>query len=77
MTLRNTGKVGFQFNITLPQKEEESEEEYIEETRKAQEEEEQQRDAKDNGENEELQKVRPGRPMVVPALVISDDLNFK
>ncbi|XP_034444093.1 hydrocephalus-inducing protein homolog [Hippoglossus hippoglossus] len=71
VTLRNTGKVGFEFNITHPQKEEEQEEEQEEETagpRKAPEEEEQQQDAKDNGENEELQKVRPGQPMVVPAL---------
>ncbi|CAB1432186.1 unnamed protein product [Pleuronectes platessa] len=62
VTLRNTGKVGFRFNITHPQNQEEAAA-----LRKASEEEEQQQDAKDNGENEELQIVRPGQPMVVPA----------
>nr|XP_019962004.1 PREDICTED: hydrocephalus-inducing protein homolog [Paralichthys olivaceus] len=73
LTLSNIGKVGFEFNIIDPQKDEEGEEqeEYVEEAAgpwKAPEEDEQQQDAKDNGENVELQKVRPGQPMVVPTL---------
>ncbi|XP_070763174.1 hydrocephalus-inducing protein homolog [Enoplosus armatus] len=63
VTLRNTGKIGFQFSITHPQREEADEE------AGGQEEEEQQPDArqqKDNERSEERQEVRPGRPMVIP-----------
>lgn len=68
MTLRNTGKVGFKYSITHPQKEEEEEEDAGGQM-KALEEDMQQTDAQlqhDNERSGEGQEVRPGWPMVVP-----------
>ncbi|XP_071313817.1 hydrocephalus-inducing protein homolog isoform X2 [Trachinotus anak] len=73
LTLRNTGKVGFKFSITYPKSEEEENEgdEEAGGQRKALDEDEQQpyaQQQKDNGQNVEGQKVRPGQPLVIPTL---------
>lgn len=73
VTLRNTGKVGFEFSIIDPQREDEADEEGGRQ-RKAQEKAEQQPDAlqqKYNKQTEKGQEVRPGRPMVIPTMVSS------
>ncbi|KAM7396206.1 hypothetical protein PAMP_019263 [Pampus punctatissimus] len=69
--LRNTGKVGFKFSIELLQKEEEEADEEAGGQRKVPEEDEQQPDArqeKDNEQNEGVQEVRPGQPVVIPTV---------
>ncbi|KAM9351908.1 hydrocephalus-inducing protein homolog [Symphorus nematophorus] len=66
--LRNTGKMGFEFSIIDPEREDEADEEAGGE-RKALEEAEQQPDSqqqKDDEQHKRRQEVRPGRPMVIP-----------
>ncbi|KAM9351917.1 LOW QUALITY PROTEIN: hydrocephalus-inducing protein homolog [Symphorus nematophorus] len=68
MILRNTGKMGFEFGITDPEREDEADEEAGEEM-KALEEAEQQPDArqqKDDEQNKKRQEVRPGQAVVIP-----------
>lgn len=73
MTLRNTGKVGFEFSITDPQREDEANEEEGWQ-RKAQEDVKQQPDVLQKTyykKNKSEEEVRPGRPLVIPLMVSS------
>lgn len=63
VTLRNTGKIGFKFNIIHPEDEEEADEEAGREMKALEE------------QNEE--DVRPGRLMVIPTMVSSSWYYFR
>lgn len=72
VTLRNTGKLGFEFRIIDPEREDEADEEaggqrkVVEEAKQPDAEQQ-----KDFEQNEKGQEVRPGRPMVIPTTVSS------
>lgn len=70
LTLKNTGKIGFKFSITHYQKEDEEDEAWVQ--MKAQGKTGQQTDPQqqeDAEQNENGQEVRPGWPVVFPAVV--------
>ncbi|XP_073328914.1 hydrocephalus-inducing protein homolog [Pagrus major] len=65
LTLRNTGKVGFEYSITDPQREDESDEEAVRQRKALEEAELQQNDSEQNTNGQE---VRLGQPVVIPPM---------